>query len=409
MPRNFMPLNRRHLLAGAAVTTATIAAPAILRAQGGPLKVGVILPRSGFEAGIGQDCQRGVDIAPGILKALGMPELTIINGDTESNVDTAREHTEKLINDGAQLLIGAFDSGQTTAVAQVAEQKGIPLVINVASATQITEQGYKFVVRNFPTAPMLLNDELNSQKDIFALAGVTPKTAVFMHVNDLFGTQMSQGIHKMMPDYGLPYTFLDEISYDPGARDLSVEVTKAKATNAEIMVVVGRLNDALLLTREMIKQRWTPQAVLSLGPGWYENQYTKTLGKMSDGPMSLVPWYDPNKKLSQMLEAALAKAYPDFNLNTNHVFTFEALLVAADAYKRAGSADPKALAEALHATNITDNATIGPGIKFDAKGQNTGVKCGVVQNRGGKQVTVAPKEAANAKLEWPMKPYQDRA
>ena len=401
--------NRRHLLAGAAATAATVAAPTILRAQGGPLKVGVILPRSGFEAGIGQDCQRGVDIAPGVLKALGMPELTIINGDTESNVDTAREHAEKLINDGAQLLIGAFDSGQTTAVAQVAEQKGIPLVINVASATQITEQGYKFVVRNFPTAPMLLNDELSSQKDIFALAGVSPKTAVFMHVNDLFGTQMSQGVHKMMPDYNLPYTIVDEISYDPAARDLSVEVTKAKATNAEIMVVVGQLNDAMLLTREMIKQRWTPQAILSMGPGWYENQYTKTLGKMSDGPLSLVPWYDPNKKLSQMLEAALAKAYPDFNLNTNHVFTFEALLVAADAYKRAGSADPKALAEALHATNITDNATIGPGIKFDAKGQNTGVKCGVVQNRGGKQVTVAPKEAANAKLEWPMKPYQDRA
>jgi branched-chain amino acid transport system substrate-binding protein len=334
--------NRRHLLAGAAATAATVAAPTILRAQGGPLKVGVILPRSGFEAGIGQDCQRGVDIAPGVLKALGMPELTIINGDTESNVDTAREHAEKLINDGAQLLIGAFDSGQTTAVAQVAEQKGIPLVINVASATQITEQGYKFVVRNFPTAPMLLNDELSSQKDIFALAGVSPKTAVFMHVNDLFGTQMSQGIHKMMPDYNLPYTIVDEISYDPAARDLSVEVTKAKATNAEIMVVVGRLNDAMLLTREMIKQRWTPQAILSLGPGWYENQYTKTLGKMSDGPLSLVPWYDPNKKLSQMLEAALAKTYPDFNLNTNHVFTFEALLVAADAYKRAGSADPKA-------------------------------------------------------------------
>jgi branched-chain amino acid transport system substrate-binding protein len=400
--------NRRHLLAGAAATAATVAAPAILRAQGGPLKVGVLLPRSGFEAGIGQDCQRGVDIAPGILKALGLPDLTIMNGDTESNVDTAREHAEKLISDGAQLLIGAFDSGQTTAVAQVAEQKGIPLVINVASATQITEQGYKFVVRNFPTAPMLLNDELSSQKDIFALAGVSPKTAVFMHVNDLFGTQMSQGIHKMMPDYNLPYTIVDEISYDPAARDLSVEVTKAKATNAEIMVVVGRLNDAMLLTREMIKQRWTPQAILSMGPGWYENQYTKTLGKMSDGPLSLVPWYDPNKKLSQMLEAALAKAYPDFNLNTNHVFTFEALLVAADAYKRAGSADPKALAEALHATNITDNSTIGPGIKFDAKGQNTGVKCGVVQNRGGKQVTVAPKEAANAKLEWPMKPYQDR-
>jgi branched-chain amino acid transport system substrate-binding protein len=401
--------NRRRLLAGVAATAATVAAPAILRAQGGPLKVGVILPRSGYEAGIGQDCQRGVDIAPGVLKALGMPELTIINGDTESNVDTAREHAEKLINDGAQLLIGAFDSGQTTAVAQVAEQKGIPLVINVASAPEITEQGYKFVVRNFPTVQMLLSDELDSQKEVFEIAGAAPKTAVFMHVNDLFGTGMSKGLHGMMPKYNLPYTIVDEISYDPAARDLSVEVTKAKATNAEIMLVVGRLNDAMLLTREMIKQRWTPQAILSMGPGWYENQYTKTLGKMSDGPISLVPWYDPNKKLSQMLEAALAKAYPDFNLNTNHVYTFEALLIAADAYKRAGSADPKALAEALHATNITDNATIGPGIKFDAKGQNTGVKCGAIQNRGGKQVTIAPKQAANAKLEWPMKPYQDRA
>jgi branched-chain amino acid transport system substrate-binding protein len=257
--------------------------------------------------------------------------------------------------------------------------------------------------------PMLLNDELAEQMDVFGIAGVAPKTAVFMHVNDLFGTGMSKGIRGLMPKYNVPYAIVDEIAYDPAARDLSVEVTKAKAANAEILLVVGRLSDAMLLTREMVKQRWTPQAILSMGPGWYENQYTKTLGKLGDGPISLVPWYDPNKKLTATLQAAFAKAFPDLNMNTNHVYTFEALLIAADAYKRAGSADPKALADALHATNITDNVSIGPGIKFDAKGQNIGLKCGAVQNRDGKQVTVAPKEAANAKLEWPIKPYQDRA
>ena len=155
MTRTRMPPTRRRLLAGAAATAAAIAAPAIVRAQNGALKVGVLLPRSGFEAGIGQDCQRGVDIAPAILKSLGLPDLAIMNGDTESNVDTAREHAEKLISDGAQLLVGAFDSGQTTAIAQVAEQKGIPLVINIAAAPDITEQGYKFVFRNFPTAAMI--------------------------------------------------------------------------------------------------------------------------------------------------------------------------------------------------------------------------------------------------------------
>jgi branched-chain amino acid transport system substrate-binding protein len=62
--------------------------PAVLRAHGSPLKVGVLLPRSGLQAGLGQDCQRGVDIAPGILQTLDLPQLAIMNGDTESNVET---------------------------------------------------------------------------------------------------------------------------------------------------------------------------------------------------------------------------------------------------------------------------------------------------------------------------------
>jgi branched-chain amino acid transport system substrate-binding protein len=403
-----MLADRRAILAGAAATAATFAAPAILRAQGGALKVGVLLPRSGIQAGIGQDCQRGVDIAGPIFKSLGLPDLSIMSGDTESNVDTARARAEKLIGDGAQLLVGAFDSGQSTAIAQVAEQKGVPLVVNIAAAPQITEQGYKFVFRNFPTAPMILRDAFEQQKEIFAIAGSAPKTVVFMHVNDTYGTAMAKGIGAVMPKFDMPYTIAEEIAYDPAARDLSVEVAKAKATNADALLVVSRLSDAMLLTRELVKQRWTPQAIMSMGPGWYEDQYFKTLGKLSDGPMSFVPWYDPHKKMTGVLQAALAKADPGVNLNTNHIYTFEALLVAADAYKRAGSSDPKTLADAIRTTNITDNVSIGPGISFDAKGQNDKVKDGAIQNIGGQLVTLAPKEAANAKPEWPLPSYQSR-
>jgi branched-chain amino acid transport system substrate-binding protein len=378
------------------------------RAQGGPLKVGVLLPRSGVQAGIGQDCWRGAEIAPGILKELGLPALEIMSGDTETKVDVARSRAEKLISQGAQLLIGAFDSGQTTAIAQVAEQKGVPLVINIAAAPQITEQGYKFVFRNFPTAAMILGDAFANQKEVFAQAGAAPKTAVFMHVNDTFGTAMSKGIGHVMPKFNMPYKIVQEIPYDPAARDLSVEIAKAKASGAEAVLAVSRLNDAILLTREMVKQRWSPMAILSMGPGWYEDQYLKTLGKLSDGPLSFVPWYDPNKPLTKTLEAAMAKKYPGLNLNTNQVYTFEALLTAADAYKRAGSADPKALAEAIRKTHITNNVSPGAGIMFNAKGQNDKLKDSAIQNRGGKTVTVAPKVAANAKVEWPLKPYDKR-
>jgi branched-chain amino acid transport system substrate-binding protein len=378
------------------------------RAQGGPLKVGVLLPRSGAQAGIGQDCQRGVELAPAILKELGFPELAIMNADTETNVEVARARAEKLINEGAQLLVGAFDSGQSTAIAQVAEQKGIPFVINIAAAPQITEQGYKFVFRNFPTAGMILSDAFANQKELFEATGVAPKSVVFMHVNDTFGTSMQQGINAVMPRFNMPYQIVEQIAYDPTARDLSVEVAKAKATGAQALLMVSRLNDAILITRELVKQRWSPMAVLSMGPGWYEDQYLKTLGKLSDGPISFVPWYDPHKRLSKQLDAALAKAYPGINMNTNHVFTFEALLVAADAYKRARSTDPKALADAIRTTNITDNVSIGPGIQFNDKGQNDKLKNAAIQNRGGKLLTIAPKEASNAKPELPMSAYDRR-
>jgi branched-chain amino acid transport system substrate-binding protein len=362
-------LNRRHLLAGAAAVGTVIAAPAIIRAQGAALKVGVLLPRSGAQASIGQDCYRGVDLAGPILKGIGLPDLEIMSADTETNVEVARSRAEKLIGEGAQLLVGAFDSGQSTAIAQVAEQKGIPYVINIAAAPAITEQGYKFVFRNFPTAGMILGDAFANQKEVFAEGGTEPKSVVFLHVNDTFGTAMKNGIGAVMPKFNMPYTIKETISYDPTARDLSVEISKAKATGADALLVVSRLNDAILLTRELVKQRWSPMGVLSMGPGWYEDQYLKTLGKLADGPLSFVPWYDPNKKLSKVLEDDIAKKFPGINLNTNHIYTFEALLVAADAYKRAGSADPNALAGAIRTTNITDNVSTGPGIQFNAKAE----------------------------------------
>src|SRR3569833_472907 len=204
-PRN-VNLHRRHFLGGAAAGGATVAAPAIVRAQGAALKVGVLLPRSGAQAGIGQDCFRGVELSNPIFKGLGLPELQIMSADTETNVDVARARAEKLIADGAQLLMGAFDSGQSSAIAQVAEQKGIPFVINIAAAPPITEQGYKFVFRNFPTAPMILGDAFINQKEIFAESGTAPKTVVFMYANDTFGTAMAGAIPNVLPKFDMPYT-----------------------------------------------------------------------------------------------------------------------------------------------------------------------------------------------------------
>src|SRR4029077_17346023 len=110
--------------------------------------------------------------------------VDLVHVDIESNPDVARNQCERVINDGAHGVIGAFDSAATLAIAQVCEQRQVPLVVNIGAAPQLTEQGYKYLVRNFPNGGMLLGNGLALIKDLLAATKAEPKTAAFLHAND---------------------------------------------------------------------------------------------------------------------------------------------------------------------------------------------------------------------------------
>src|SRR5205085_8991957 len=152
---------------GAATIAAAVSPFNVVRAQAQRLKVGVILPRSGYLGFIGQSCQKGADLAPEVIKEMLGVDIELMNADFESNVDTARTRAERLIQEGANVLVGPFDSGAASAIAQVAEQRGVPFVINIAAAPQITEQGYKFVFRNFQTAGDIVRNGLDLIGELF--------------------------------------------------------------------------------------------------------------------------------------------------------------------------------------------------------------------------------------------------
>ena len=374
-------------------------------AQNTTLKVGVLLPRSGLLAQAGQACQRGADIAPAVLAELGY-KVEVMSADTESNADVARSRTEKLINDGAHVIVGAFDSGQTAAAAQVCEQRGVPLVMNIAAAD-------KTVFRNFPTSTMLVTNGMSLMKDLFAASGTTPKTAVFLHANDTFGMANKAAIDALFPTLDMPFQILQSIAYDPKAQDLAVEVAKAKATGAELAIVTTRANDAIMMVREMVKQRWEPQGIMSPGsPGLYDEQFYKVLGKYSDFAITNLPWYDPKAAMTERVEAAFRKQFPNDRFEGyafNVAFTFEAILVAADAFKRAGTAESSALLTALRQTNLSDKLMVGPAITFDEKGQNTSLVSACIQNHKLRPTVVLPKASAEADPVFPMPGWAKRA
>jgi branched-chain amino acid transport system substrate-binding protein len=404
-------LSRRYVLAGAAAATTDLAMPAVVRAEPAALKIAVLLPRSGYLAQAGQSCYRGAVVAPIVLADFGH-RIELVHVDIESNPDVARTQCERVITEGAKVVVGAFDSACTLAIAQVCEQRQAPLVVNIGAAPQLTEQGYKYLVRNFPTAGQLVSNGLKLINDELAAAKATPKTAVFLHANDTFGTAQRAAMDKIFPSAGLPFHLLESISYDPKAQDLSVEVTKVRALNPDLLLAVTRAADAIKLVRDMVRQHFEPMGIISpASPGFYDEEFYQALGPLADYPIMNLPWADPKAHMSRALGTAYERANPNFRFAVecfNVGFTFEALLVAADGFKRAGTTDGPTLMQAIRSTNIAEHVMIGPPIRFDDKGQNPDIPSAAVQNRNRTPTVVLPAALATMAPVLPMPGWQGR-
>ena len=370
-------------------------------------KIGILLPTSGFEAALGQSCKRGADVALSVLKNIYNVDFDIVFADTESNANVGRNKAEKLITEGAHVLIGAFDSGVTASIAQVCEQRSIPFVINIAAAPQITEQGYKFTFRNFPTGSMLIKNGLSLMKDLFKMQGIAPKTAAFVHVNDTYGEAMRKGIEQLFPTLDMPFQIVETVSYDPKTQDLATEIGKVKASGAELIMPATRLEDAVLLVKEVFKQKLNIMGIINPGsPGMYEKDFFTQLGDKSDHWISNTAWYNPKSSITQEVIKAMEKIAPTDYLETNSAYTFEAIHIAVDAYKRANSFDPKNLRDALIATHIEEHVTLGGPIQFDEKGQSKNVTSASMQNRDGKPRVILPLDVSEIKPIFPIPSYK---
>lgn len=402
-------IDRRAFAAGTAA--AALAAPGVVRAQGAALKIGVLLPRSGFFAQAGQSMHRGALAGAPLLAEMGY-RVELVHIDTESNADVARTQAERAINDGCHALVGAFDSGHTLAIAQVCEQRQVPLVINIAAAPQITEQGYKFLVRNFQTGGQLVTNGLRLIKEVLAAKNVAVQSAVFLHANDTFGTAQRNAMDAIFPRVDMGFRIAESIAYDPRANDLAVEVTRMRALQPDLVLCVTRASDAIKMIRDMVRQRFEPKAIISPGsPGFYDEEFYQALGPLSDFVMLGIPWVNPRSPMTQAFERAFTRVNPNNRFATdcfNAGFTFEALLIAADGHKRAGATAGPALMEAIRATNLAEHVMVGGPIQFDAKGQNPNIGSAMVQNQNRVPTVVLPAAVATAEAVLPMPSWQGR-
>jgi branched-chain amino acid transport system substrate-binding protein len=415
------PIGRRSFVkgAGAVAGMSTLGFPAILRAQTPTVKLGVIHPVTGPLAEPGQACRTGAQMAAeevnaaGGIRALGGARLELLLGDTQSKPDVARPEAERLVNAGAQLLLGAFSSGDSAAIVPVAQQRQIPFLIDISAADPITanvaksvregQQKVQYVYRNFPTGSMFGQRAVQFMGDIFKEAGVAPKRIVLMYANDLFGQVQAQAFQAAHKAANPAWDIVEVISWPEPPADLSTEVARMKAAKPDIIAPITRPASALLLLPEIARQRVEALGIIGPGsPGLYEAGQLEKLRGDLEFVMDNVPWPNFKNPRARQVAEAYSKRTRGKTFDTNSVYSYDGIYVLADVLERAKSTKPDAVVDAIKQTRFTGAlaVSIGP-VVFNEIGDNPNTGTAMIQILGQKPAVVWPKESAEQQFVFP--------
>jgi branched-chain amino acid transport system substrate-binding protein len=405
-------MNRRTFLkysAAVGATTAISGFPAILKAQAPEIKIASIQPVTGVISDIGISMRRANQMAvddinaKGGIKSKGGAKLKLLLADTEAKEEVARTEAERVIKEGAVCLVGPFLSGNAMTIATLCEQRGVPFVMDVAAADDITRKGFKNTFRVFPTTTKFADSMLFYMTRIMKDKNISKIKGVLTNTGDLFGRVQGATFKKTLTDKKFPIELLGHIEYPLGIQDLSAEVSKIKALKPDVLFPVARPGDAKLMMRELYKQRVELRAIISPGsPGWYEPEFIRDMKAISDYVMDNVPWYNPVGKMYKEVNTAFAKKYPGKYIDTNSGYAYLGVLVIADALERAKSTKAQDIVEALKKTYLKQDLMVGLAVNFDERGDNVNADTAMIQIIGQTLKVVLPDKAAEAQYIYPM-------
>jgi branched-chain amino acid transport system substrate-binding protein len=370
-----------------------------------PIKVGIILPLTGEKAAFGEIEKNSFIMALNeINKAGGVKgsKIELLIEDDTGKPDVARAATEKLVSkDNVVMLGGGYGSSETYAIAGVAQQKKLPLLVNTGSADRITEQGWNYVFRLNPPV-----SEYAAAAGSFLKEVAKPKTAVILFENTLFGTSGSKEFEKSCSDLGIQVALKE--GYEHGAVDFKPLLIKVKNANPDLIYMISYIMDASLLIRQSMELDINPKLFIGGAAGFTLPEFLQNAGKAAEGVFSADLWVPTLPYPGAMDYYNNYKKLYGKDTEYHGAEAYAAIYVIADVLKRAKSFSPEDIRQALA---TTDMMTVFGKVKFisyEKKANQNKLPTYLVQWIKGKLECVWPKEYATAKYQYPHKPWKER-
>src|SRR5437764_1213818 len=405
MSRRISAVNRRRFLQSAALGAAGLLhAPALLRAQGAPVKLGVLHPVSGALSYSGQQGRLGATLAideinaAGGIKVLGGAKIDPMLGDAQSTPDGGNAEVEKMNSAGVCAVLGGYASAICLSASQTAARYDLPYVVDVGVVDSIVTRGLKNTFRFGPGFGVIAKTALDNLVAINDQAGKPAKTVMIIHEDSAFGAGLAKLLNAHLPDRG--FQVLETMPHPTPTREFENVVLKIKAQSPNLVIPANYYNEYVLLARTMQHQRVRPKGICSvLGGAASSYKFVKEFPEAAQYIMDCNHWFDPKNPKALALKK---KVEEKGQFYTYEVYmNYSCVLLLADALERAASADRAKIIAALESSTFAGHVMPYGPTKF-VDGQNQGAAPVNTQVLGNDIQVIFPQTFATAKPVFPV-------
>jgi branched-chain amino acid transport system substrate-binding protein len=327
-----------------AFLTATLFATSCVK-QGETIRIGEYASLTGKEATFGQASHKGTMLAIEELNAAGGvlgKKLQLITEDDQSKSGEAATAVKKLISrDKVVAVVGEVASSRSLEAAPICQHAQIPMISPSSTAPEVTASG-DYIFRVCFIDPFQGTVMAKFAKDTLKLR----KVALLSSASSAYSVGLAKYFkERFAADGGIVAL---EPRYSEGDKDFRAQLTAIKAANVDGVFVPGYYTEAALICRQA--RDLGLNVPFFGGDGWESPELIQLGGTTVEGS-HFVTHYSPENK--DPFVAAFNERFQRRWGNVSDTLTglgYDAVMMLADALKRAGTTESAKLREALAST-----------------------------------------------------------
>jgi branched-chain amino acid transport system substrate-binding protein len=307
-------------------------------------KLGVVTPLTGDAATYGTATKRGVDLAIDEINSAGGINGTKVQAvyeDDKADPKEAVNAFNKLVqSEKAPVVLGAFVSRATLAIAPVAEERKVVLFSASSTADEIKNAG-DYIFRNVPP-----NQGQGKTAAEFILQKLGKKTTAVLYQNDDYGKSLASAFVSEYQTGGGKVVLQE--SFERGQNDMRQAIAKIKAAKPDVVFFPGNYEGCGLILKQA--REVGPTAVFVGGDGAYSPELFKIAGPTADGSYYtlMAMGYGVSDDLIQKFTAAFKAKYGE-DPDVYAAYAYDAVGMIAQAIK-AGGYTADGIKKSLYAT-----------------------------------------------------------